>query len=53
MDGEQDLFLRDAVQKELEMLRHSAATLRKVRLEEHIQVAGLTGQQDKSTAHSS
>lgn len=40
-------FLRDATQQERKILRHSL-----VWLAEHIQVAGLTGQQDHSTAHS-
>jgi len=48
MDRGGGLFLRDAVQKEPEMLRHSRAVLRKAWLEEHAQVAGLTGQQDKA-----
>lgn len=51
VDGEPPL--RDAVEKEPEMLRHGTAILRKVCLEEHIQVRGLAGQQNKSIAHNS
>lgn len=47
VDGEGQLLLRAVVQEGPETLRHSLATLRKVWLEEHIQVVGLTGQQDK------
>lgn len=49
----EDFSLSCCAGQKPKMLRHGTARLRKVWLEEHIQVAGPRGQQDKSTAHSS